>query len=70
MVEEVKDAEEKEKPKIIEIMTHAHNPQYYQNIEALNALIRELTEVRKRIFDKLLVVNKRIEELLSGDTSG
>ena len=69
MIEEVKNAEEKERPKIIEIMIHAHNPQYYQNIEAVSALTRELKEVRKRIFDKLLVVNKRIEELLSGDPS-
>ena len=69
MIEEVKNAEEKERRKIIEIMTHAHNPQYYQNIEAFSALTRELTEVRKRIFDKLLVMNKRIEELLSGEPS-
>jgi esterase/lipase len=69
MIEEVKDAEEKESPKIIEIMMRALNPQYYQNIEALSALTRELKEARKRIFDKLLVMNKRIDELLSGEPS-
>lgn len=69
MIEEVKDAEGKESPKIIEIMMRAHNPQYYQNIEAFSALTRELKEARKRIFDKLLVMNKRIEELLSGEPS-
>ena len=69
MIEEVKEAEEKEKIKIIEIMMNAHNPQYYQNTEALSALTSELKEARKRIFDKLLVMNKRIEELLSGEPS-
>ncbi len=69
MIEEVKDAEGKESPKIIDIMMRAHNPQYYQNIEAFSALTRELKEARKRIFDKLLVMNKRIEELLSGEPS-
>ena len=69
MVEEVKDAEGKESPKVIEIMMRAHNPQYYQNIEAFRALTKELEKSRKRIFDKLLVMNKRIEELLSGEPS-
>ena len=69
MMEEVKDAEERERPKIIETMMRAHDPQYYQNITAFSALTTELKESRKRIFDKLLVVNKRIEELLSGEPS-
>ena len=69
IIEEVKDAEERERPKIIETMMRAHDPQYYQNITAFSALTTELKESRKRIFDKLLVVNKRIEELLSGEPS-
>jgi hypothetical protein len=67
MIEEVKDAEGKESRKIMEIMMRAHSPEYYQNIEAFSALTRELTEIRKRIFDNLLPLNKRIDELLSGE---
>lgn len=48
-------------------MILAHNPDYYESIEAFGELTSELKEARKRIFNKLLPVNKRIEELLSGE---
>lgn len=66
MIEEVKNVEEKESPKIIEAVARAQAPQNW-NVEAMTAINREIKEARKRIFDKLLVANKRIEELLSGE---
>lgn len=67
MIEEVKDAEEKEVPNIIKCVSLAYNPDYHKNVEALSALTTELKVARKRIFDKLLIMNKRILELLSGE---
>ena len=68
MIEEVKNVEEKERPKIIEAVARTQDRQNW-NIEAMTAINREIEEARKRIFDKLLVANKRIDELLSGDPS-
>lgn len=68
MIEEAKIAQEKENTKIIEITMRAHKPENW-TIEAMTSITNELKEVRKRIFNKLLPVNKRIEELLSGEPS-
>lgn len=68
MIDEVKKSQENENTKIIEITMRAHKPENW-NVESMNALNNELKEVRKRIFNKLLPVNKRIDELLSSEPS-
>jgi hypothetical protein len=68
MIEEVKNAEEKERPKIIEAVMRVQDTKNL-NMEIVNETNRNLAEARKRIFDKLLPVNKRIDELLSGEPS-
>ena len=66
MIEEVKNSAEEENPKIIEAVMRIQDTQNL-NMEIVRATLEDLTEARKRIFDKLLPVNKRIEELLSGE---
>ena len=68
MIEEVKDAEGKEEPKIIEAVARAQDIKN-MNLVTMRAINKDITEARKRILDKLLVMNKRIEELLSGEPS-
>jgi hypothetical protein len=68
MIEEVKNAEERENPNIIEAVARAQDIKN-MNLETISAINKDLAEARKRIFDKLLPVNKRIEELLSGEQS-
>ncbi len=69
MIEEAKIAQENENEKIIEITMLVNNPRTWNDAEALRTAVNELKEVRKRIFSALLPVNKRIEELLSGEPS-
>lgn len=66
MIEEVKNSAEEENPKIIAAVMRIQNTKNL-NIEIVRATLENLAEARKRIFDKLLPVNKRIEELLSGE---
>jgi hypothetical protein len=67
MIEEVENAAEEETPKIIEAVMRIQNNTKTLNMEIVRATREDLAEARKRIFDKLLPVNKRIEELLSGE---
>lgn len=66
MIEEVKNSAEEENPKIIAAVMRIQDTKNL-NMEIVRATLEDLAEARKRIFDKLLPVNKRIEELLSGE---
>ena len=66
MIEEVKNSTEEENPKIIAAVMRIQDTKNL-NMEIVRATLKDLAEARKRIFDKLLPVNKRIEELLSGE---
>lgn len=66
MIEDVKESAEEENPKIIAAVLRVQGTERL-NIETLRAIAEELAEARKRIFDKVLPVNERIEELLSGE---
>ena len=66
MIEEVKNSAEEENPKIIAAVMRIQDTKNL-NMEIVRATLKDLSEARKRIFDKLLPVNKRIEELLSGE---
>ena len=66
MIEEVKTAQEEENGKVIEVTVLAHRPES-MNIETLKRLKSELKEVHNRTLYKLLPLNKKIEELLSGE---
>ena len=66
MIEDVKESAEEETPKIIAAVLRVQGTERL-NIETLRAIAAELTEARKRIFDKVLPVNERIEKLLSGE---
>ena len=66
MIEDVKNEEEEQNPKIIEAVMRVQDTKNL-NMETLRATLKDLAEARRRIFDKLLPVNKRIEELLSGE---
>ena len=68
MIEEVKAAQEGENEKVIEVTMLAHQPES-MNIETMKRLNRELREVHNTTLSKLLPLNKRIEELLSGEPS-
>jgi len=68
MIEEVKTAQEKESEKVIEVTVLAHQPES-MNIETFKRLNRELREFHNITLSKLLPLNKRIEELLSGEPS-
>lgn len=65
MIDEVMNSAEEETPKIIQAVMRVQDIKNV-NLEVLRATREDLAEARKRIFDKLLPVNKRIEELLSG----
>jgi hypothetical protein len=66
MIEDVKESAEEENPKIIAAVLRVQGTEWL-NIETLRAIAGELAEARKRIFDKVLPVNERIEKLLSGE---
>ena len=66
MIEEVENSAEEENPKIIEAVMRIQDTENL-NMEIVRATLGDLSEARKRIFDKLWPVNKRIEELLSGE---
>ena len=66
MIEEVKAAQEGENEKVIEVTVLAHQPES-MNIETMKRLNRELREFHNITLSKLLPLNKRIEELLSGE---
>jgi len=66
MIEEVKNTEEQERPKIIEAVMRVQDTKI-STLEIVNQTNKDITEAQKRIFAKLLPVNKRIEELLSGE---
>ena len=68
MIEEVKTAQEEENAKVIEVTVLAHQEES-RNIETLKRLNKEFIEIHNRTLNKLLPVNKRIEELLSGEQS-
>ena len=68
MIEEVKTAQENENTKVIEVTVLAHQPES-MNIETVKRLNRELREFHNITLSKLLPLNKRIEELLSGEPS-
>ena len=66
MIEEVNKSVDEENPKIIAAVMSVQDTKVV-SLEMVQAVAKELGEARKRIFDKLLPVNKRIEELLSGE---
>ena len=66
MIEDVKKSVEEENPKIIAAVLRVQDTEK-MNLKIVRAIAEELAEARKRIFDKLLPVNERIEELLSGE---
>lgn len=66
MIEEVNKSAEEENPRIIAAVLRVQDTKNL-DIEIVRAVARDLAEARKRIFDKLLPVNERIEELLSGE---
>ena len=68
MIEEVKAAQEEEEAKVIEVTVLAHRPESW-NIETMMRLNEEFGKIHRRTLNKLLPVNKRIEELLSGEPS-
>ena len=68
MVDEVKAAQENENTKVIEVTVLAHQKES-MNIETMKRLNNEFREIHNRTLNKLLPVNKRIEELLSGEPS-
>jgi len=68
MIEEVKVAQEGESGKVIEVTVLAHQPES-MNIGTMKRLNRELREFHNTTLSKLLPLNKRIEELLSGEPS-
>ncbi len=65
MIEEVRSAERRERPGIIEALDRVQKRENW-NIEAVMQINTEIEEARARIFAKSLLVNGRIEELLSG----
>jgi hypothetical protein len=68
MIDDVTVSKEQEDINIIELVAHAHEPESW-DINTMRGINNELNVIRKRIFDRLLPVNKRIEELLSGEPS-
>lgn len=68
MIEEVKVAQENENTKVIEVTVLAYQKESW-NIETMKRLNSEFREIHNITLDKLLPVNKRIEELLSGESS-
>jgi hypothetical protein len=68
LIEEVKAVQETENQKVIEVTALAHRPEN-MNIETLKRLNRELRKIHNNTLSKLLPLNKRIEELLSGEPS-
>jgi hypothetical protein len=67
MIEDVENAAEEETPNIIEAVMRVQNNTKNLNMEIVRATRVTLAQARKRIFDRLLPVNKRIEELLTGE---
>ena len=61
-------SKEREDINIIELVARAHEPESW-NLDTITGIKNELNRIRKKIFDKLLPVNKRIAELLSGEPS-
>lgn len=68
MIEEVKVAQEGENGKVTEVTVLAHQPES-MNIETFKKFNKELKEAHNITLSKLLPLNKRIEELLSGEPS-
>ncbi len=68
MIEEVKNTEEQERPNIIKAAMRAQDTKN-MSLEIMNEINKDIAEARKRIFAKSFPVNKRIEELLSGEPS-
>ena len=58
----------KEDINIIELVVLAHKPESW-DFDIMIGIQNELKVIRKRIFNKLLPVNRRIGELLSGEPS-
>jgi hypothetical protein len=68
MIDEVMISKEQEDVNVIELVVRAHQPES-RNIDTIRSIQKDLKIIRKRIFNKLLPVNKRIVELLSGEPS-
>jgi len=66
MIDEVQNTAGEENPKIIAAVMRFQDTKNL-NMEIVRASLKDLAGARKRIFDKLLPVNERIEELLSGE---
>jgi len=66
LIEEVKVAQEAENQKVIEVTALAYQRKHW-NIEDMKRLNGQFREVHNITLNKLLPVNKRIEELLSGE---
>jgi len=68
MIKEVKAAQATENSKVIEVTLLAHQPES-MNVATLTRLNKEFEEFHNITLSKLLPLNKRIEELLSGEPS-
>jgi hypothetical protein len=68
MIKEVETAQTNENSKVIEITFLAHKPES-MNFETMKKLNEEAQKFHNITLNKLLPVNKRIEELLSGEPS-
>ncbi len=68
MIKEVKAAQTKENSKAIEVTLLAHKPES-MNVDTLTKLNEEFEYFHNITLSKLLPLNKRIEELLSGEPS-
>jgi hypothetical protein len=66
MIKEVEEAQTNENSKIIEITTLAHKPESL-NVATMKKLNKEATHYHDITLSKVIPLNKRIEELLSGE---
>ncbi len=67
-IQEAINAQREESIELIRIVQRAHKPENW-TIEKFGVIVKEHEEILKRLRSKLLIVNKRIQELLSGDPS-
>ena len=65
LIDEAKISKEQENINIIELKYRAYNPESWE-MNTMQGITDELRTVNKRVFENILPVNRRIEELLSG----
>ena len=67
-IQEAISAQREESTELVRIVHRAHQPENWTK-EAFDVIMNDREEILKRLRSKLLIVNKRIEELLSGEPS-